>query len=43
MDKLLVKKEAITAKVAKQEEALKKSKDQLKAINAEMKTAAKKK
>ena len=43
MDKLLVKKEAITAKIAKQEEALKKSKESLKAINAEIKKAEKKK
>ena len=42
MEKMLIKKEAICAKIAKQEEALKKSKEQLKAINAELKAAEKK-
>ena len=43
MEKMLIKKEVICAKIAKQEEALKKSKDSLKAINAEIKKAEKKK
>ena len=43
MEKMLIKKEAICAKIAKQEEALKKSKDSLKTINAEIKKAEKKK
>ena len=43
MEKLTAKKESINAKIAKQEEALKKSKDSLKAINAEIKKAEKKK
>lgn len=43
MENLIAKKEAITAKIAKREEALKKSKDSLKAINAEIKKAEKKK
>ena len=42
MEKLITKKQAIEAKISKQEENLKKSKDALKKINADIKAAEKK-
>lgn len=42
MEKLITKKQTIEAKIFKQEEDLKKSKDALKKINADIKAAEKK-